>query len=232
MKQKSIIFDSNEVKAVLEGRKIQTRKLVEVDDLKRDLGWDNRHQFKMRDSSVEFTRTLRSDITPHVVQSSKMLEKDFIDTYAPYRVGDIIFVKETWGRLRWQEDPESDIYKYKLVYRATDEYPFGVEGYQMPVYWNQSTYMKKDEARIWLKILDITLEGIQAATQSDIREEGFNLDYHDFPSYYDYCIALEDAFKSMWHTRTRRKDQSKYGWDANPWVWRIVFERIDGDKNG
>ena len=81
----------------------------------------------------------------------------------------------------------------------------------------------KEAARIWLKVKDVRVERLQEITIDEIRNEGLtSMAVHAG----DMEIALSE-WKNLWNSTIKKSDLDRYGWDANPWVWVIEFERCE-----
>lgn len=118
----------------------------------------------------------------------------------PYERGDILYVRETWG-----------IGATGFIYRADET---------AAVVWHPSIHMPKKAVRIILKVNDIRVERLQKISRADIRAEGLTL---------ESAVNREIAcigFSLLWNGTLDEKAREEYGWDANPWVWVIKFERI------
>lgn len=81
--------------------------------------------------------------------------------------------------------------------------------------------MPKKAARIWLKVTDVRVERLQEICGADLIKEGIDL----FQS--SYVRVAFDEFKNIWNSTIKKSDLDRYGWEANPWVWVIEFERCD-----
>lgn len=126
----------------------------------------------------------------------------------PFKTGDILYVRETWSRY---EDGE---YAYRTDYGDTEDDSFPPSMLR----WHPSIHMPKEAARIFLRIKDVRAERLRLITEDDIYSEGVQSDY-------GYT-----SFRDVWNKTVRPKDRDRYGWDANPWVWVIEFERITKDE--
>lgn len=125
-----------------------------------------------------------------------------------YQPGDILYVRETWKKAlngydyyeSWQRNDIADITK-----------------------WKPSIHMPKEAARIWLKVTDVRVERLQEITIDGIRNEGISsMAVHAG----DMEIALKE-WKNLWNSTIKKTDLDSYGWEANPWVWVIEFERCE-----
>lgn len=175
---KPILFNTEMVKAILEGRKTQTRRLVKQPPVYGDILHDDKGWYY-----EDGTRNGHSLIPP-------------------YDKGCILWVRETW----LTDDGE---YHYK----ADDECPFG--WYRS--FWKPSIHMPKEAARIFLRVNNVRVERLK-----DIQEK-----YEPGP---DNPVVKEGFgylfdFIAMWDRTIKHIDRDHYGWDANPWVWVIEFER-------
>ena len=139
----------------------------------------------------------------------------------PYQPGDILYVRETWSEIK-----NADGSHKKYVYKASDQYPFGESRYIIKFNWKPSIHMPKEAARIWLKVTDVRVERLQDITEDGAKEEGANFKNGK-------NVGLEEKmrrtaierFAEIWNSTIKKTDIDRYGWDANPWVWVIEFER-------
>ena len=183
---KPILFNTEMVRAILDGRKTCTRRLV------RFLPGEN----------PQWTGYIRDGLMLYNGRNEPCIMK------APYQPGDILYVRETWKRAPngyyyyedWQRNDIADITK-----------------------WKPSIHMPKEAARIFLKVTDVRVERLQEITIDDIRNEGLSsMAVHAG----DMEIAIEE-WKNLWNSTIKKSDLDCYGWDANPWVWVIEFERCE-----
>ena len=134
----------------------------------------------------------------------------------PYQPGDILYVRETWCALPVNEAGHMrghSVYYYKA---DRDLRPEGWRGN-----WHPSIHMPKEAARIWLKVTDVRAERLWEISADGIRNEGLS-------SAAVHCGDMEIALKEwekLWNSTIPKKDIDRYGWQANPWVWVIEFER-------
>lgn len=105
--------------------------------------------------------------------------------------------------------------------------------------------MPKEAARIWLKVTDVRVERLQDIDEDGVWNEGFRFtppcltrvsaDGHtcelDGPcmSSIKYCdMTMGELFgRELWNNTIKKSDLDRYGWDANPWVWVVEFERCE-----
>ena len=103
-----------------------------------------------------------------------------------------------------------------------NRYPDG-EDYQWGGKLRPSIHMPKEAARIWLKVTDVRVERLQEITEEQIGREGVEVEY-------PHVLNGEEkryAFSTLWNSTVKKSDLDRYGWNANPWVWVIEFERCE-----
>ena len=189
---KPILFNTEMVRAILDGRKDATRRIVKG--------------FIPDDAVWGYTA-----FTPKGYISCR---GTFADGYGekffklPCEPGDILYVRETWKKAPngyyyyedWQRNDIADVTK-----------------------WKPSIHMPKEAARIWLKVTDVRVERLQEITSEQICREGVEVEY-------PHVLNGEEkryAFSTLWNSTIKKSDLDRYGWDANPWVWIIEFDRCE-----
>ena len=210
---KPILMNTEMVRAILDGRKICTRRLV------RFLPGEN----------PQWTGYIRDGLMLYNGRNEPCIMK------APYQPGDLLYVRETWG-ISNMDDESKMAY---IVYRASEEQENeGCREVHLPdekfekMYesmaesepeWRPSIHMPKEAARIWLKVTGVRVERLHKITAEDIRNEGLSsMAVHAG----DMEIALKE-WETLWNSTIKKSDLDRYGWEANSWVWVIEFERCD-----
>jgi hypothetical protein len=207
---KPILFNTEMVRAILGGRKSCTRRIVKG--------------FIPNNAVWGYTA-----FTPKGYISCR---GTFADGYGekffklPCKLGDILYVRETWKKAPngyyyyedWQRNDIADVTK-----------------------WKPSIHMPKEAARIWLKVTDVRVERLQEITEEQACMEGTNpwdeACYENngwHPTLSDPDSGGEpnmvDGFHKLWNSTIKKSDIDRYGWDANPWVQVIEFERCEKPK--
>lgn len=206
MKEKPILFNAEMVRAILEGRKTVTRRLIKP---------------RYRDGDAGFW--VHRKVATGEITGVEIYDEDECGTdryvMPPYQTGDILYVRETWRK----EDNG-------FAYYATDWHKFGDE-YVKQFKWNPSIHMPKEAARIWLKVTNVRLERLQAMTEEDALKEGAKPGYLFEGDAEPTRTALR-IWLRIWDSTIKKKDLPIYGWVANPWCFVISFERIEkGDSD-
>lgn len=98
-------------------------------------------------------------------------------------------------------------------------------------FWRPSIHMPREAARLFLRVREVRVERLQEMTAEDSLSEGVKL---HLGSIMEGNPVLR-PFAEVWDSTIEKENLPKYGWDANPWVWVIRFERIErraDDANG
>ena len=214
MSIKPILFNTEMVRAILDGRKSCTRRIVKHD--------------------VEAILNSPYHKEHPEVEDEQIISKLCIP---PYQPGDILYVRETFIQAA------ANIFWYK----ADDKLWMSKD-----LLWKPSIHMPKKAARIWLKVTDVRVERLQEITESGAKAEGIRgytkdgnlykyavtddwwIDYHNKHKeivtgtwWQDMPRTAKDAFSYLWNSTIKKSDLDLYGWNANPWVWTIEYERCE-----
>ena len=203
---KPILFNTEMVRAILDGRKTCTRRIVRPPYFVDGDENDKRSLITLR------TATKNSSLYRQIGQ---MPYPD-----APYRMCDILYVRETWYK-------GLERYIYRADYSDTEK--FYRDGKEIEMKWHPSIHMPKEAARIWLKVTDVRVERLQEITIDEIRKEGLEPRF-DVKDKFSDGIA-RGRFLELWNSTIKKSDLDRYGWNASPWVWVIEFERCEKPEN-
>ena len=213
---KPILFNTEMVRANLDGRKSCTRRIVKG--------------FIPNDAKWGYTA-----FTPKGCISCR---GTFADGYGekffklPCEPGDILYVRETWCALPVNEAGHirgHSVYYYKA---DGDLRPEGWCGK-----WHPSIHMPKEAARIFLKVTDVRVERLHEITEDGaLREgaQGIRCDHAGLGVYgctdcmnTGWIEPPQVEFMYIWDSTVKKSNLNCYGWDANPWVYVIEFERCE-----
>ena len=223
---KPILFNTEMVRAILDGRKTCTRRICK-----------DANEYTVPD--MEFYDADKRTYAVHNFADREHMEwLSTAERTCPICPGDILYVRETWKKAPngyyyyedWQRNGIADITK-----------------------WKPSIHMPKEAARIWLKVTDVRVERLQEITEVQAQAEGIRgyskdgnlykyavtddwwIDFHNKhrKSFFggtwwqDMPRTAREAFSYLWNSTIKKSDLDRYGWDANPWVWVIEFERCE-----
>lgn len=224
---KPILFNTEMVRAILDGRKTFTRRLVKP---------------KYRAFSDECGFQIVTN-----AHTGKFIRVEIIDEWdsctrtlpPPYLPGDILYVRETWRVNSASYPPRRCNIGYKAGGDATFDDIIALPTVKGE--WKPSIHMPKEAARIFLRVKDVRVERLQDITEEDAKAEGIKM-VTEWPDagYFDYKGKHEDGrvwssarecFRwGLWNSTIKPADLPAYGWDANPWVWVIEFEKISKEE--
>ena len=224
---KPILFNTEMVKAIMDGRKTVTRRLVKF-----KAGQNPQWTGYVPDGAVIYGS--------HNIPAVK----------SPYQPGDVLYVRETW-QYAYDADGNDQIIEEtgRYLYAADDPAPFndwimpdGTHRDSMP--WHPSIHMPKEAARIFLRVKQVSVERLQDITEEQAIAEGCTGVPCDCSNTFVAggtlcCADCNNTgwrepptldFFALWDSTIKPADLPTYGWDANPWVWVIEFEKISKEE--
>lgn len=209
MTERGMIFNSEMVRAILDGRKTQTRRIIKDCTVGRD------PISKFIQIGKKFIGCYPEDV-PELIREC-----------CPYGVpGDRIWVRETWAEAG-ASAPDLKLYRANYPAHVPTHYE------NVPpaedVRWTPSIHMPRWASRILLEITDVRVEQLKSISEEEARSEGVaqlceGFWKHYQPGWTQHQLSARGSFATLW--------ESIYGfgeWDRNPWVWVIEFKRIEGD---
>ena len=228
-----ILFNTEMVLAILDGRKTCTRRICK-----------DANECTMPD--MEFYNADKRTYAVHNFADKAHTEQlSTGERTCPICPGDILYVRETvYQKVGHYLDVDGEtkaVWCNEFKYAVTDEKP--ETGWNYSWVKRPSIHMPKEAARIWLKVTDVRVERLQEITEDQTEEEGFLFtppclhltgeNYCDIDgpctSKIKYCdMSAGELFgKVLWNSTIKKADLDRYGWDANPYVWVISFERCE-----
>ncbi|AXY31888.1 ASCH domain-containing protein [Klebsiella aerogenes] len=230
MTERGMIFNAEMVRALLDDRKTQTRRIMkpQPEPCPRGGHWWPSNVFKTMLHVEE------------EMQNGKGGWGGLVGDACPFGdVGDRIWVRETFqGPLFDYEQMESYL-EDSSKFEKPEFCQYAADGKPAPEYydaddnlrhgWRPSIHMPRWASRILLEITDVRVERLNAISEEDARAEGIidggclNCGEPEPCGCANPEPDATDAFAYLW--------QSIYGqenWNANPWVWVIEFKRVKG----
>lgn len=230
---KPILFNTDMVRAILDGRKMVTRRVIKPQPKMilcyafAGYGY-GKWYYPDKDACKYWGDKYKrnAELTP---------EDDKRLWTPPYHTDDILYVRETWTRFdccscegdyRGNCSKEQDKKGGCYMYRSSDEIWGDTK-------WHPSIHMPKEAARIFLKVTKVRVERLQDMPHDGPLKEGIH--YCECPDGFTWksntdmhnCYTSPmGAMKSLWDSTIKKSDLDSYGWEANPWVWMIEFERV------
>lgn len=218
---KPILFNTEMVRAILDGRKTCTRRVIKPQPQSRlcytyagsHKGCIGKWTYPNRGAHEFWGEEYK---LPENIKDEELSKR----WNPPYNADDVLYVRETWKKAPngyyyyedWQRNDIADVTK-----------------------WKPSIHMPKEAARIWLKVTDVRVERLQKITEDGAKAEGINEEWARSwwaPTYYDPDSGgypkYRDTFAfEIWNNTIKKSDLDRYGWDANPYVFVIEFERCE-----
>ena len=230
-KSRGILFGPEMVRAILDGRKTQTRRVVKLPPCTfpyRFYGW--------------------------LGEAARFGEEDYpedgtFSVKCPYGVpGSLLYVREMFycDDYRYPDGPQEELLK-EMYYRADGEAHVqfeDTEGFR----WRPSIHMPKWASRLWLRIVSVRVERVADISEADATAEGIYSVYVDAPmpmrcmlrwvapgvvmtdtygeqdDHAPTHMSAKRAFECLWDSINAKRG---YGWDANPWCWILTYERTE-----
>lgn len=204
MKERGMIFNGEMVRAILDGRKTQTRRPVKFPVHDKNLGCE-----------------LAGNELAGELSAGNYLNSAF------GKPGDRIWVRETFQGPLFDYDLMDSYCKDPTPFEKPEFCVYKADGVPAPEFydaddelhccWRPSIHMPRWASRILLEITNVRVERLKSISDGDALREGCSA--ADMKS--GDCVA--DVFARLW--------ASIYGsdsWNANPWVWVIEFKRVEG----
>ncbi|MBY6259096.1 hypothetical protein K3G69_21605 [Phytobacter diazotrophicus] len=236
MKERGMIFNAEMVRAILDGRKTQTRRIAKLS-----------HERGMKNPVVRGKNGQASYVGCHL---AAML--------CPFgQPGDRIWVRETWALLGNEDGCcidwngklcKGDEREAARIYRASCEQKPGdyglwsipddadwkmyTENEKFEGAWRPSIHMPRWASRITLEITGVRVERLNDVSDTDAVAEGLLPAGDMFPDYPGTFLTPKGDFATA-RVAFQRLWESIYGeesWQSNPWVWVVEFKRVEGDR--
>lgn len=209
MKERGILFNTEMVKAVLDGRKTQTRRVVKPQPYKHKFGsigmsvwrwlYKNKYDFQDQQNWINHCPYGQVGDRLWVRETTCIAPKNFAspdDSCIPDKEGELRYVS-----YRADGHPEDAMRDYKLK-------------------WTPSIHVPRWASRINLEITDIRVERVQDITEEDSLKEGIKI---DGTSSMGHVFTGKEHFWGLWDFINKKRG---FGWDVNPWVWVVEFKVI------
>lgn len=213
MKERPMLFSGAMVRAILDGRKTQTRRVVKA------IGPDTRYVMTTGEIGLP-AGAWREDgwLLPDIGPKFK----------CPYGVpSDRLWVRETWQEIA---HPDSKAFPcdHVTIYRADGEDQI-IDGHKAEIGpWKPSIFMSYPRSRINLEITGVRVERLQAISEADAIAEGLTKSEHDHGIYWGIQHAdvwerdPRDTFHRLWDSINGKS----VPWASNPWVWVLEFKQV------
>lgn len=199
MRERPILFNTEMVKVILDGRKTCTRRLVKF----------------LAGKNPQWTGYIKDGLMLYNGKNEPCIRK------APYQPGDILYVRETWFK-------DVDRYMYRANYSDREKFYRDSKEIEMKwkpsIHMPKEAariWLKVTDVRVE-RLQDIT--EAEAILEGAINNIAF---IHSPDDEYDHIHTAREHFIDIWNSTIKKGNIDKYDWDANPFVWVIEFERCE-----
>lgn len=222
MRERPIIFNADMVRAVLDGRKTQTRRIIKWRELNKGL-------------NLQFSGLrVSEELGGWVIESNSRTSSEWRcqPTPCPFgAVGDRLWVRETFRVHSRATDVAT------LVYKTSEQQSWTQQTHRVPIEkcnkpavvdtWTPSIHMPRWASRITLEITGVRVERLQDISRADAIAEGGPKSHPSIDAVsQDYGFP---DFSRSWFGQTWWSIYGEESWKANPWVWVVEFKRVDGE---
>jgi hypothetical protein len=227
-KMKPILFSAPMVQAILAGRKTMTRRVIKFPKGAYPHWYHGQNEGGTHDFMFG--------------EISNGCCLDWSDAIkSPYKAGDVLWVRETWG-IGTRSDPDQgwvdgielkadeafiDEIESLPLYHTGNEALFELYSNDESKGWHPSIHMPREAARLFLRVTSVRVERVQDIRHEEVLAEGISeckgrTEEED-------CECATIKYAKLWDSLNAKRG---YGWDNNPWVWVISFERMEEAGNG
>jgi hypothetical protein len=230
MSARPILFSGEMVRAILDGRKTQTRRVVKGQDgypqypCRGGIVEDGRLWFYAVSADSEWPDNERGSMTGWVEP-------------CPYgQPGDRLWVRETW-RPEYEHDTGARLVRYRsggveeFYGPDADAHSRALDGTGR---WRPSTNMPRWASRLTLEVVAVRVERLQEISEADARAEGAESLFLRVPTLsarvhghngwmHEQEQSFRGGFAFLWDWADSKRG---HGWDSNPWVWVVEFKVV------
>ena len=234
---KPILFNTEMVQAILDGRKTCTRRINK-----------DANDYVVPDMDF-FDPEKRTYAVHNYADKEHKIKLSIAERSCPICPGDILYVRESV----FQGVAHCLDVSGETECVLTNDFEYYADGLHKKDHWKDkheniwmhrrpSIHMPKEAARIWLKVTDVRVERLQEMKPVDVIKEGAYPDCWDCLNTYgesgsqccygteEQCSQCDEAmmeWEKLWNSTIKKSDIDRYGWNANPWVWVIEFEQCE-----
>jgi hypothetical protein len=257
MKERPILFSGEMVRAILDGRKTQTRRVIK----KVDQNCDGLKLMGKNDYAMTWNKN--PEIEKYLIPKGGLLEIAHIHCHFG-QPGDRLWVRETWRPIRHLQRTEETYIRFKAdngLLPVNHKLEMDMD---VPIKWRPSIFMPRWASRILLEVVSVRVERVRDISEDDAIAEGVERLYsqkicdstagligtkaedHGYKNYlwhgefknqvppvdwqyqYSNYTKARLSFSSLWELINGKK----YPWDTNPWVWVIEFKVLEVNHAG
>lgn len=227
---KPILFNTEMARAILDGRKTVTRRVVK--------NVPKRNNLKPYETLAGYGLIAPNSRVFHLKPLC--------------RPGDILYVRETWriwkahrydadAHIEFKAGGEGTVLRFPHGCTDSvnrDDYDSFIGKWGVLSKWHPSIHMPCEAARLFLRVTNVSVAKLCDITAEQVLDEGVEVKFPEpKPGYVSLAYtemrlkpAARKQFADLWNSTIKKTDLIIYGWDANPYVWVIEFERISREE--
>lgn len=210
-KERQIIFSGEMVRAILDGRKTRTRRVVKP-------------QPKLVDEKPNYLPNEWGFWSGGYPDHGRVVR-------CPYGApGDRLWVRETWACIWTEHEPGEgqtswDV-PHRIEYKADSgvkypgEWPDDCGDDPECPRWSSPIHMPRRASRILLEVVSVRVERVQEISETDAIAEGMTMIGPP-------ALSNRTSFSMLWDSINVKRG---FGWDVNPWVWVVKFKRVEASE--
>jgi hypothetical protein len=247
MSEKPILFSSAMIRAILDGRKTMTRRVVKPQPyIVNRCGYE---AWQWDHGPGGAYTTWKASLDPLAFVGMACERRP-----CPHgRVGTHLWVRETWGQSVNKDGGAVVVYRadgaaYGVLCDADGEGdPVGLDSKRdepafdlKSIRWRPSIHMPRWASRLTLEIVDVRVERLQSITEEDARAEGVGWMANENDTAGWHCgqpvpphsgYSYRNRFRGLWDSLNAERDNGRYAWAANPWVWVVGFMKQENKRD-
>lgn len=215
VRERPILFSDEMVRAILGGRKTQTRRVI----ARRIRDHQTGGMARLHPADDAWT-------LPQIVQQGYK---------CPGEVGERLWVREVFGTPQFEQGGDGLVYRADMtVAQIGGDYTLYPVAWAWPVdpsrghfapQWKPSIHMPRWASRIMLEVTGLRIERVQNISEDDAIAEGIQLSERTGRYSPGICDYARWSYEILWNDLNASRG---FGWDMNPWVWVIEFKRDAG----
>ena len=235
MKERPILFSGPMVRAILDGHKTQTRRVVIPQPWINDVGqWQWEHKkgqhvaFHPDLDEQHYPGTKLQHVCPYGVPSTRLWVRETFVLESNLGLAGLAEYPPPFGDTRpvqWVDMPDEGLVWSQPHYRATDPVPdLAYDDRDDPhCRWRPSIHMPRWASRITLEVEAVRVERLQEIDAYDAKAEGCDMHPGSRDKQQSWEQEVLEEYEALWDILNAKRG---YGWDTNPWVWVIGFKRV------
>ena len=218
---KAILFSAPMARAILEGRKNTTRRLRNLKEQPQPYG-NPEAPVPPGGRFLTWKGNIWQPFPPEGMPWAMLCK------YAPWKPGELLWVREPWAQEASFGPDGRTAHRFYYQADGAERYVMGYgdggKEITCPIAWQQSLFMPKAAARLFLRVRAVFFQRLKDITDAEAVYEGFTeTKIKGCTGYY----TPAESFGIYWDSLRKGRDLKRYGWEANPWVWVLKFQRAE-----